>query len=74
MPPWRNRVPLWSGRAPSYVLNGLVISVFMLSAACLLLGLRIPVDALPGLAAELLPAEVGAPPSASRWGARAALP
>ncbi|WP_393058975.1 ABC transporter permease [Streptomyces sp. LN549] len=55
----RNRAPLWFGRALPYVLNGLVISVFTLSAACLLLGLRIPVGALPGLAAVLLAAAAG---------------
>lgn len=55
----RNRAPLWFGRALPYVLNGLFISVFTLSAACLLLGLRIPVDALPGLAAVLLAAAAG---------------
>ncbi|MFD8687703.1 ABC transporter permease [Streptomyces sp. NPDC059651] len=55
----RNRAPLWFGRALPYVLNGLVISVFTLSVACLLLGLRIPVGALPGLAAVLLAAAAG---------------
>ncbi|WP_240799343.1 ABC transporter permease [Streptomyces sp. A0958] len=55
----RNRAPLWFGRALPYVLNGLVISVFTLSAACLLLGLRIPVAALPGLGAVLLAAAAG---------------
>ncbi len=55
----RNRAPLWFGRALPYVLNSLLISVFTLSAACLLLGLRIPVGALPGLAAVLLAAAAG---------------
>ncbi|MFG2599182.1 hypothetical protein [Streptomyces sp. NPDC048462] len=51
--------PLWFGRALPYVLNGLFISAFTLSAACLLLGLRIPVGAVPGLAAVLLAAAAG---------------
>ncbi|MGW1124068.1 ABC transporter permease [Streptomyces sp. NPDC002526] len=55
----RHRAPLWFGRALPYVLNGLVISVFTLSAACLLLGLRIPLGALPGLGAVLLAAAAG---------------
>uniref|UniRef100_A0AAU2VTS4 ABC transporter permease n=1 Tax=Streptomyces sp. NBC_00008 TaxID=2903610 RepID=A0AAU2VTS4_9ACTN len=55
----RNRAPLWFGRALPYVLNGLLISAFTLTAACLLLGLRIPVGALPGLAAVLLAAAAG---------------
>ncbi|MEV0783477.1 hypothetical protein AB0I52_10950 [Streptomyces sp. NPDC050423] len=41
------------------MLNGLVISVFMVCAACLLLGLRVPVRVLPGLAAVVLAAAVG---------------
>lgn len=59
LPSPRNRAPLWFGRALPYVLNGLVISVFMLAVACLLLGLRIPVGGLPGPAAVLLAAAAG---------------
>ncbi|MCX4534311.1 ABC transporter permease [Streptomyces sp. NBC_01669] len=55
----RHRAPLWFGRALPYVLNGLLISVFTLTVATLLLGLRIPVGALPGLAAVLLAASAG---------------
>ncbi|MGQ4486836.1 ABC transporter permease [Streptomyces sp. SAS_281] len=55
----RHRAPLWFGRALPYVLNGLVISVFTLSAVCFLLGLRIPLEALPGLGAVLLAAGAG---------------
>lgn len=52
----RRRAPLWFGRALPYVLNGLLISVFTLTAASLLLGLRIPLGSVPGLAAVLLAA------------------
>ncbi|MHC3819081.1 hypothetical protein [Streptomyces sp. DT9] len=55
----RNRAPLWFGRALPYVPNGPFISAFMLSSDCLLLGLRIPVGALPGPAAVLHPAAAG---------------
>ncbi|WNF27834.1 ABC transporter permease [Streptomyces sp. C11-1] len=55
----RHRAPLWIGRALPYVLYGLLISVFTLSAASLLLGLRIPVGALPGLGAVLVAAAAG---------------
>ncbi|MGA4997352.1 ABC transporter permease [Streptomyces arboris] len=55
----RHRTPLWIGRALPYVLNGLLISAFTLAAASLLLGLRIPLGALPGLAAVLLAAAAG---------------
>ncbi|MFJ4901309.1 hypothetical protein [Streptomyces sp. NPDC088727] len=55
----RNRAPLWFGRALPYVLNGPFICAFTLSSARLLLGLRIPVGALPGLAAVLLAAAAG---------------
>lgn len=52
----RHRAPLWFGRALPYVLNGFLISVFTLTAACLLLGLRVPVGSLPGLGAVLVAA------------------
>ncbi|MGP3633745.1 hypothetical protein ACTU45_10325 [Streptomyces sp. 24-1644] len=55
----RHRAPLWFGRALPYVLNGLLISTFTLTAASLLLGLRIPLGAVPGLAAVLLAASAG---------------
>lgn len=55
----RRRAPLWFGRALPYVLNGLLISVFTLAAALLLLGLRIPLGAVPGLAAVLSAASAG---------------
>ncbi|MYX14727.1 ABC transporter permease [Streptomyces sp. SID8374] len=55
----RHRTPLRIGRALPHVLNGLLISVFTLTVAALLLGLRIPLGALPGLAAVLLAAAAG---------------
>lgn len=55
----RHRAPLWFGRALPYVLNGLLISVFTLTAACLLLGLRVPVGSLPGLGAVFVAAAAG---------------
>lgn len=55
----RHRAPLWFGRALPYVLNGFLISVFTLTAACLLLGLRVPVGSLPGLGAVLVAAAAG---------------
>ncbi|WP_329118993.1 ABC transporter permease [Streptomyces sp. NBC_01353] len=50
----RHRVPLWAGRALPYVLNGLLVSAFVLTVAALVLGLPVPADALPGLALVLL--------------------
>ncbi|MFG2114347.1 ABC transporter permease [Streptomyces sp. NPDC048718] len=50
----RHRVPLWAGRALPYVLNGLVVSAFVLTAAATLLGLPVPASALPGLGLVLL--------------------
>ncbi|MFJ4912927.1 ABC transporter permease [Streptomyces sp. NPDC088726] len=50
--------PLWFGRTLSVVLNSLLISASTLTAACLLLGLRIPVGAIAGPAAGLLAAAV----------------
>ncbi|MFJ3527295.1 hypothetical protein [Streptomyces sp. NPDC090132] len=55
----RNRAPFWFGRALPYVLSGPFICAFTLSSDCLLLGLRIPVGALPGPAAVLLAAAAG---------------
>ncbi|MGW0119056.1 ABC transporter permease [Streptomyces sp. NPDC003327] len=55
----RRRVPLWAGRALPYVLNGLLISAFVLTVAALLLGLPVPAGALPGLGLVLLAAAVG---------------
>jgi ABC-2 type transport system permease protein len=52
----RRRAPLWFGRALPYVLNGLVVSGFTLTVAALLLGLPVPVDSVPALAAVLLAA------------------
>ncbi|MET9928568.1 MULTISPECIES: hypothetical protein [unclassified Streptomyces] len=54
-----HRTPLWIGRALPYVLNGLLISAFTLTAASLLLGPRIPLAALAGLAAVLAAAAAG---------------
>ncbi|XIE79056.1 ABC transporter permease [Streptomyces sp. SBR177] len=50
----RHRVPLWTGRALPYVLNGLFVSVVVLVAAATLLGLPVPAAALPGLGLVLL--------------------
>ena len=50
----RHRVPLWIGRALPYVLNGLFVSAFVLTAASLVLGLPVPAGALPGLGLVLL--------------------
>ncbi|MDX2562719.1 ABC transporter permease [Streptomyces sp. TX20-6-3] len=50
----RHRVPLWTGRALPYVLNGLFVSAFVLTAASLVLGLPVPAGALPGLGLVLL--------------------
>ncbi|MCX5312304.1 ABC transporter permease [Streptomyces sp. NBC_00154] len=55
----RHRAPLWFGRALPCVVNGFLISVFTLTAACLLLGLRVPVGSLPGLGAVLVAAAAG---------------
>ena len=52
----RRRAPLWFGRALPYVLNGLVVSGFTLTVAALLLGLPVPADSVPALAAVLLAA------------------
>ncbi|MFD8617764.1 ABC transporter permease [Streptomyces sp. NPDC059513] len=65
----RHRTPLRIGRALPYVLNGLLISAFMLTAAALLLGLRIPLGALPGLAEVLLAAAPGCSASGLALGA-----
>ncbi|MFD5324760.1 ABC transporter permease [Streptomyces sp. NPDC127092] len=50
----RHRVPLWAGRALPYVLNGLLVSAFVLAAATAVLGLPVPAEALPGLGLVLL--------------------
>ncbi|MFJ4337071.1 ABC transporter permease [Streptomyces sp. NPDC088915] len=50
----RHRIPLWAGRALPYVLNGLFVSAFVLTAATLVLGPAVPAGALPGLALVLL--------------------
>ncbi|MEU4333650.1 ABC transporter permease [Micromonospora lupini] len=45
----RSRTAVFLGRVLPYAGNGLLIAVTTLTAASLLLGLRVPVDALPGL-------------------------
>ncbi|GAA3394051.1 ABC transporter permease [Streptomyces roseoviridis] len=50
----RHRVPLWAGRALPYVLNGLLISAFVLAAAATVLDLPVPPGAVPGLGLVLL--------------------
>ncbi|WP_239118368.1 ABC transporter permease [Paractinoplanes ferrugineus] len=45
----RSRTALFLGRALPYAGNGLLIAAFTLSASALMLGLRIPLSALPGL-------------------------
>ncbi|MEV1333851.1 ABC transporter permease [Micromonospora costi] len=45
----RSRTAIFLGRALPYALNGLLIAVSTLTVSSLLLGLRIPVSALPGL-------------------------
>ena len=49
----RSRTAVFLGRALPYAGNGLLIAVFTLAVGALLLGLRIPLDALPGLALAL---------------------
>ncbi|MEU4245311.1 ABC transporter permease [Actinoplanes sp. NPDC026619] len=49
----RSRTVLFLGRALPYAGNGLLIAVFTLSASALLLGLRIPLSAVPGLLAAM---------------------
>ena len=49
----RSRTALFLGRALPYAANGLLIATFMLAGGSLLLGLRIPLAALPGLAVAL---------------------
>ena len=46
----RSRTAVFWGRVLPYAGNGLLIAVFTLTVASLLLGLRLPVPALPGLA------------------------
>ncbi|MEU0161895.1 hypothetical protein ABZ154_24455 [Streptomyces sp. NPDC006261] len=57
----RHRTPFWIGGALPYVLDSLLISALTLTAASLLLGLPIPLGALPGLTAALLAAAAGCP-------------
>lgn len=49
----RSRTAVFLGRALPYAGNGLLIAVFTLGVGALLLGLRIPLSALPGLAVAL---------------------
>ncbi|MEU4423111.1 ABC transporter permease [Actinoplanes sp. NPDC024001] len=49
----RSRTAIFWGRVLPYAGNGLLIAVFTLTAGSLLLGLRIPVNALPGLGLAL---------------------
>ena len=49
----RSRTVVFLGRALPYAGNGLLIAVFTLTGGALLLGLRIPLGALPGLAVAL---------------------
>jgi ABC-2 type transport system permease protein len=49
----RSRTVLFLGRALPYAGNGLLVAAFILTGGALLLGLRIPVGALPGLALAL---------------------
>ncbi|RZU52551.1 ABC-2 type transport system permease protein [Krasilnikovia cinnamomea] len=49
----RSRTALFLGRALPYAGNGLLIAAFTLAGGALLLGLRIPPGALPGLALAL---------------------
>jgi ABC-2 type transport system permease protein len=50
----RNRAALFFGRALPYAGNGLLVAAFTLTVGSLLLGVRLPVDALPGIAVALL--------------------
>ncbi|MEV4498337.1 ABC transporter permease [Micromonospora arborensis] len=45
----RSRTAVFLGRVLPYAANGLLIAVTTMTAAALLLGLRVPLDALPGL-------------------------
>jgi ABC-2 type transport system permease protein len=49
----RSRMALWLGRALPYAGNGLLIAACTLTTGALLLGLRLPLSALPGLALAL---------------------
>ncbi|MFC7532069.1 ABC transporter permease [Actinoplanes sp. GCM10030250] len=49
----RSRTAIFWGRALPYAGNGLLVAAFTLTAGALLLGLRIPAAALPGLALVL---------------------
>ncbi|KAB1978676.1 ABC transporter permease [Streptomyces triticiradicis] len=60
----RSRVLLWVGRSLPYIANGLFVTVFVLTCGALLLGLNIPLDAIPGLLLALL----GAALSGSAFG------
>ncbi|BBH66528.1 hypothetical protein ACTI_32130 [Actinoplanes sp. OR16] len=54
----RSRTVIFWGRVLPYAGNGLLIAAFTLLMGALLLGLRIPVDALPGLALVLAAASL----------------
>lgn len=45
----RSRTAVWLGRVLPYAANGLLIAAFTLTGGALLLGLRVPAPALPGL-------------------------
>ncbi|WP_405937518.1 hypothetical protein OG338_13165 [Streptomyces sp. NBC_00726] len=62
----RHRAPLWFGRALPYVLNGLVISVFTLSASCSACVFRL--GRFPDSVRCCSPPLPDAPLSAWRWG------
>jgi ABC-2 type transport system permease protein len=49
----RSRTAIFLGRALPYAGNGLLIAAFTLTVGALLLGLRVPVSALPGLGLAL---------------------
>jgi ABC-type multidrug transport system permease subunit len=49
----RSRTVIFLGRALPYAGNGLLIAAFTLAAGALLLGLRVPLSALPGLGLAL---------------------
>jgi ABC-2 type transport system permease protein len=49
-----NRLAIFAGRALPVIANGVLVSVFGLAAGSLLLGVRMPVTALPGVAVALV--------------------
>jgi ABC-2 type transport system permease protein len=54
----RNRAAIFVGRALPYAGNGLLVAAFTLAVGSVLVGVRLPVEVLPGLALALLAGSV----------------